>query len=74
MELIYLGMQAHPAIIQSILAETRGAPHVVLPRGCIDHLQYLITYCPIHAEVWRFAWLPGLCVAYTWEKKVKVNV
>lgn len=56
-------MEADPAAEQDVLAETGGSAHVVLPCGCIDHLQPLIPNRPVHAEVGGLPRLPGLSVA-----------
>lgn len=61
----YLGVQAHPAAVQGVFAEPRGATHVVFPRGGVDHFQGLVTDRPVHTEVWCLARLPGLSVANT---------
>lgn len=58
----YFGVKADPAAVQDVLAETRGTAHVVLARGCIDHLQPLIPNRPVHAEVGRLPGLPGLSI------------
>lgn len=71
MELLsqYLGVEAHPAAVQGVLAEPRGSTHVVLPRGGVDHLQGLVTHRPVHTEVGRLARLPGLRVADSWRRE-----
>lgn len=63
---LYLGVQAHPAAVQGVFAESWGATHVVLPCGGVDHFQGLVADRPVHAEVRCLAWLPGLSVANTW--------
>lgn len=65
---VYLGVQAHPAAVEGVLAEARGAAHVVLARGGVDHLQGHVAHRPVHAEVRCLARLPGLCVTYSWNQ------
>lgn len=66
-----LGVEADPAAVQGVLAQARRSAHVVLPRGGVDHLQRLVAHRPVHAEVGRFARLPGLGVADACGAKVK---
>lgn len=65
----YLGVQANKAAVEGVLAEARGAPHVVFARGGVDDLQRLVAHRPVHAEVGRLARLPRLCVADAWNHR-----
>lgn len=64
---LYLGVEAHPAAVKGVFAESWRAAHVILPRGCVDHLQRLIADRPVHTKVWCLARLPGLSIAYPLE-------
>lgn len=59
----YLGVEPHPAAVEGVFAEARGASHVVLPCGGVDDLQGLVAHRPVHAEVGRLPGLPSLRVA-----------
>lgn len=66
----YLAVQAHPAAVESVFTEPGGPTQVVFPRGGIDHLQALVSHCPVHTEVGCFSRLTSLCVTYscrTWK-------
>lgn len=61
----YLAVQAHPAAVQSVLAQPGGSTQIVFPRGGVDHLEALVAHGPVHAEVGRFSRLARLRVAYS---------
>ena len=65
----YLGVQANKAAVEGVLAEARGAPHVVFARGSIDDLQRQVAHRPVHAEIGCLARLPRLCVADAWNHR-----
>lgn len=65
---VYLGMDAHPAAVEGVLAEARGAAHLVLARCSVNDFQAGVSHCPVHTEVRGFPWLTGFCIADTWNK------
>ena len=69
----YLGMQAHPAAVESVFAEAGGTAHVVLARGGVDDLQGLVTHRPVNTEVRGLAWLTRLRVADAWRRERAVR-
>lgn len=64
----YLGVDAHPAAVEGVLAEARGAAHLILAGCSVNDFQTRVSHCPVHTEVRGFPWLTGFCVADTCKK------
>lgn len=62
-------MHTHPAAVEGVLAEARGAAQLVFAGCSVDNLQAGVSHGPVHAEVGRFARLTGFRVADTWKKR-----
>lgn len=58
----YLGVQAHPAAVQSVLTQPGWPTEVVFPRGGVDHFQALVSYSPVHTKVGRLSGLSSFSV------------
>lgn len=63
-----LAVQAYPAAVESVFAEPGRSTQIIFPRGGVDHLQTLVSHCPVHTEVGCFSWLTSFCVTYSTEQ------
>lgn len=62
---LYLGVDAHPAAVERVLAEARRAAHLILASCGINDFQARVSYCPVHTEVGGLPWLTGFSIADT---------
>lgn len=60
-----LCMNTHPAAVKSMLAKARCTTHFIFAGCSINNFKTSVSYCPVHAEVWRFPWLTSFCIANT---------
>lgn len=59
----YLAVHTHPATVQRVLTQARGAAQLVLPCGGVDDLDGRVAHRPVDTEVGGLPRLPRLRVA-----------
>ena len=64
----YLAVHTHPARVQRVLTQARGAAQLVLPRGGVDDLEGRVAHRPVDTEVGRLPRLPRLRIADAWKE------